>query len=209
MGEVTYVQPPKIQAIETFYRGYRMRSRLEARWAVCFDALGLKYDYEPEGFEMTDGRRYLPDFYFPQVRTYAEVKPNYEDPAELNRQLFKCQEFIMAGMGEKILFLVGEPEFRPYLMMRLIRLPDGNESWTTNAILDIHYYAQIFTEQKRLFEDVLEPQFSKAEDFSMEYRKAVYKARGARFDHNESGIPEDFERALQAAIRREQWGGEL
>jgi hypothetical protein len=30
-----------LQAIETFYRGYRFRSRLEARWAVLFDALGI------------------------------------------------------------------------------------------------------------------------------------------------------------------------
>jgi hypothetical protein len=27
-----------IQAIETVYRGHRFRSRLEARWAVFFDA---------------------------------------------------------------------------------------------------------------------------------------------------------------------------
>ena len=28
-----------IKAIETVYNGYRFRSRLEARWAVFFDAL--------------------------------------------------------------------------------------------------------------------------------------------------------------------------
>ena len=32
----------KIAAIETKYKGYRFRSRLEARWAVFFDALGIK-----------------------------------------------------------------------------------------------------------------------------------------------------------------------
>lgn len=30
-----------MKAIETRYKGYRFRSRLEARWAVFFDALGL------------------------------------------------------------------------------------------------------------------------------------------------------------------------
>lgn len=51
-----------IQSIETDYNGYRFRSRLEARWAVFFDALGVEYEYEPEGFELPSGRRYLPDF---------------------------------------------------------------------------------------------------------------------------------------------------
>lgn len=50
-----------IKAIETRYRGYRFRSRLEARWAVFFDALGLEWEYEPQGFE-ANGYRYLPDF---------------------------------------------------------------------------------------------------------------------------------------------------
>jgi hypothetical protein len=30
-----------IKAIETLYRGYRFRSRTEARWAVFFDGVGL------------------------------------------------------------------------------------------------------------------------------------------------------------------------
>ena len=53
--------------IETIYNGYRFRSRLEARWAVFFDACGIKYLYEPEGFELDDGTHYLPDFYLPDV----------------------------------------------------------------------------------------------------------------------------------------------
>lgn len=52
----------EIKAIETVYNGYRFRSRLEARWAVFFDVAGIKYEYEPEGFELPSGRRYLPDF---------------------------------------------------------------------------------------------------------------------------------------------------
>ena len=63
-----------IKAIETEYNGYRFRSRLEARWAVFFDALGIKYEYEPEGFELSDGTKYLPDFYLPDFDYYVEVK---------------------------------------------------------------------------------------------------------------------------------------
>ena len=35
---------------ETKYKGYWFRSRLEARWAIFFDTLGLKWLYEPERF---------------------------------------------------------------------------------------------------------------------------------------------------------------
>lgn len=51
----------EIKPIETIYNGYRFRSRLEARWAVFFDALGVQYEYEPEGFDL-GGMYYLPDF---------------------------------------------------------------------------------------------------------------------------------------------------
>ena len=68
-----------IKAIETRYKGYRFRSRLEARWAVFFDALGWTWRYEHEGYEIgwDERRKYLPDFH---IRTssgqslYVEVK---------------------------------------------------------------------------------------------------------------------------------------
>ena len=52
----------EIKPIETIYNGYRFRSRLEARWAVFLDSLGVKYEYEPEGFELPGVGGYLPDF---------------------------------------------------------------------------------------------------------------------------------------------------
>jgi hypothetical protein len=64
----------QIAAIETHYHGYRFRSRLEARWAVFFDAAGIEYVYEPEGYVL-GGRSYLPDFWLPRLRTFVEVKP--------------------------------------------------------------------------------------------------------------------------------------
>lgn len=41
-----------IKAIETVYGGYRFRSRLEARWAVFFNTLGIPFEYEKEGFDL-------------------------------------------------------------------------------------------------------------------------------------------------------------
>lgn len=76
-----------MKPIETIYKGYRFRSRLEARWAVFFDALGLKWDYEIEGFELDDGSKYLPDFYLPELDFYAEVKPGEFSVGEIRKCL--------------------------------------------------------------------------------------------------------------------------
>jgi hypothetical protein len=78
----------KIKAIETIYNGYRFRSRLEARWAVFFDALGIKYEYEKEGFELENGEWYLPDFWLPEYRVWAEIKG--ETPSE--QEIYKMRE---------------------------------------------------------------------------------------------------------------------
>ena len=63
-----------IKAIETEYKGYRFRSRLEARWAVFFDLCGIQWEYEPEGIILSDGTHYLPDFYLPTFKCFFEVK---------------------------------------------------------------------------------------------------------------------------------------
>jgi hypothetical protein len=67
-----------IKPIETRYMGYRFRSRLEARWAVFFQTLGVQWEYEPEGFDLGDGY-YLPDFRVQcgEVTHWYEVKPGH------------------------------------------------------------------------------------------------------------------------------------
>ena len=64
----------EMKAIQTEYKGYLFRSRLEARWAVFFDACGVDWEYEPEGIVLSDGTKYLPDFYLIDFRCYFEVK---------------------------------------------------------------------------------------------------------------------------------------
>jgi hypothetical protein len=63
-----------IYSIPTKYKGFEFRSRLEARWAIYFDKIGLKWDYEPEGYVLEDGTHYLPDFHIPYWG-YIEIKP--------------------------------------------------------------------------------------------------------------------------------------
>jgi hypothetical protein len=63
-----------MKAIQTTYKGYKFRSRLEARFAVMFEALGLKWQYEPEGYDLGAAGWYLPDFYLPGLDAWVEVK---------------------------------------------------------------------------------------------------------------------------------------
>jgi len=122
-----------IKAIQTEYNGYRFRSRLEARWAVFFDSIGLRYDYEPEGFELDGGLHhiepafdikedgsvypyaiinklkktyYLPDFvtYWPNGKYYVEIKP----PSYTLDELAKCLHFA-AATQQNIMLLCGYP----------------------------------------------------------------------------------------------------
>lgn len=62
------------KALETHYAGYRFRSRLEARWAVFFDTAGIAWEYERQGFRLSDGTCYLPDFWLPAIGIWIEVK---------------------------------------------------------------------------------------------------------------------------------------
>lgn len=91
------------KAIETVYHGHKFRSRLEARHAVFFDQLGVRWDYEPEGFDL-DGLRYLPDFWLPNLNVWIEIKP-VPPTAEEQR---KCT--LLAGHTKHPVFLfVGLP----------------------------------------------------------------------------------------------------
>jgi len=75
-----------IKAIETRYAGCRFRSRLEARWAVFFDRLGITWEYEPEGLVLDTGECYLPDFRLPGPdNLLVEVKGSDDmlDPGRL------------------------------------------------------------------------------------------------------------------------------
>lgn len=98
-----------VAAIETAYKGYRFRSRLEARWAVFFDALGLRWEYEKEGFGLPSGR-YLPDFWlptpwgeYPAAGLWVEIKgidPTGKEMQLLDELCFhtKHTSYIMQGL---------------------------------------------------------------------------------------------------------------
>lgn len=71
-------------SIPTEWNGIAFRSRLEARWAIFFDALKpkLPYEYEPELISTPFGA-YLPDFWLPTLHTFWIVKPDKISEEEL------------------------------------------------------------------------------------------------------------------------------
>jgi hypothetical protein len=103
----------EIKAINTEYNGYRFRSRLEARVAVFFDAAGIQYEYEQEGYVRVDGVAYLPDFYLPEWDMFVEVKPLRKGFSE---EITKATMFL----GEKI---------KGLMVITEIPKPTENSTW--------------------------------------------------------------------------------
>lgn len=97
-----------IKAIETKYKGYRFRSRLEARWAVFFDELQIPWKYEHEGYDL-DGLYYLPDFC---VKTkdgrmqFVEVKP---DKGMTEIETEKAKRLALKYNGSDVFVVMGDP----------------------------------------------------------------------------------------------------
>lgn len=102
-----------IDSLPSYWRGTTFRSRTEARWAVFFDAIGLRWEYEPEGFRLQDGTWYLPDFWLPDMECWAEVKgagPTAEERSKV--------EMLVEGSGHECLMLPGAPWPQVYDLCR-------------------------------------------------------------------------------------------
>jgi len=67
------------RSMTALYAGVLFRSHTEACYAMFFDQLGIKWDYEPQGFA-TDGEPYLPDFVaWPALgMLWLEIKGDWE-----------------------------------------------------------------------------------------------------------------------------------
>lgn len=93
----------EIKPLETLYAGRLFRSRTEARWAVFFDKMGFRWEYEKEGYDLY-GIKYLPDFWLTDFNMFFEVKG--KKPTEI--ELEKCQR--LANKTKfKTLIGIGQP----------------------------------------------------------------------------------------------------
>lgn len=174
-----------MKIIETWYKGIKFRSRTEARWAVFFDKLNIEWEYEKEGFVMSDGSYYLPDFWLPTFDggMYAEVKgkPFTQDEKQLCRDL--CYE-----SGQNVLLAEGIPKPREYVFMvkdskidgvvYYIGLPNANTAEFENRMFAESGVSNFYT---------YEIPEKNLNQLNIEYLKAIRDARSARFEHGESG----------------------
>lgn len=132
----------KRKAIPTRYKGYHFRSRLEARWAVWFDAMEIAFRYEPEGFGLGDAGNYLPDFWLPDLSLWAEIKPLRKDTREEQN---KCRALVIAT-GKPVAMLFDEfcplscdpPDFEVLGSNRLW-VPEGHPNYYANEKDGVHW----------------------------------------------------------------------
>ena len=97
-----------IKAVPLAYRGVTFRSALEADWAATFDAMGIYWQYEPMALQLESGQFYLPDFYLPNLHTWAEVKGPHWERMDKAIELRKALEVNWPGWWSHIHVIVLE-----------------------------------------------------------------------------------------------------
>lgn len=192
--------------IETVYDGYRFRSRLEAKWACFFDAAKIRYVYEPEGYELGEGKRYLPDFYLPDVRTrrderkgvYIEVKGVMSDYDKERIRLFAYGGKEGGDIKNKIVIIGNVPTSRKDAECAL-------EGYWDSALVDGGNDRLTFGKNDK--EDIILGCETDL-DYDLDYKwfdDIFSAARGARFEHGESGIRAvDLPPKHKVVIRRDK-----
>lgn len=75
----------ELQAQKDWYNGIEFRSKLESKTAQALDNLGIAWEYEPEGYKLSNGMWYRPDFWLPDAKQYVECKGvmSKEDSAKI------------------------------------------------------------------------------------------------------------------------------
>lgn len=162
-----------IKAIETQYKGHRFRSRLEARWAVFFDTLGVKWEYEPEGYDLGKVGWYLPDFYFPEVRWHGEVKP---DAPIAKSDIAKMEYFDNYPPKNSLglIYIIGHPDILPE-KIKLEELTPSQRITKTIAIRLNAYDHELIASAVTAFRSA---RFGGSDDtFDLEIEKAIASLR--------------------------------
>lgn len=98
-------------SMKATYKNIEMRSILETKVACFFDALDIKWQYEPKIFTLSNGITLIPDFYLTELNMWIEVKGDMEGS---NKEIWKLfvkennTELIMLN-GKEALWL-SEPD---------------------------------------------------------------------------------------------------
>jgi len=200
-----------IKAIQTRYKGYHFRSRLEARWAVFFDALEIEWAYEEEGFENTTSfgtERYLPDFRLGKKNSglFVEVKGDNSWLTSRSTELNDLHDYggILPGFPDSLgdargLIVLGDiplPE-QKFILHPIMQHKKGIwKSWcsfTGVNLLPVDVLGSNVLTTLLGCEPESDPMWSNAhKSFDLAYHyqhieNAYRCARSARFEHGESG----------------------
>ena len=163
-----------IKPIETRYKDHLFRSRIEARWAKFMDCMGFTWEYETEGYNL-DGILYLPDFWFPDVRIFAEVKPT------MSKVEYPKVKALAKNTVRPVLLLVGLPDFRNY---NAIQYDPVNKIFETiDYSLISKFYPERFPGG-----NYLSGQYKSS--YGIDYELAVIAAKSARFEHARHQVSE-------------------
>lgn len=173
-----------MKAIETTYNGYRFRSRLEARWAIFFDCLKIRWDYETEGFILDNGQYYLPDFWLPGFDCYAEVKPKEFTPTEYKKALLLDHPCLLLDTSV--------PEiYHGYHVTKLI--PDSR-------YFDGGDWGRVLLSESVAHNRLWFLMGEHAEDYALDTMPEIF-AKGARFEHGEMYSFHQIEEILSGVAR--------
>lgn len=88
------------KAIETRYRSFLFRSRLEARWAAFFDLCNWRWGYEPPELP-----GWIPDFVLGEHPLLVEVRPYFDSHLWHDR----CEAIMASGCRERVILLGADP----------------------------------------------------------------------------------------------------
>lgn len=133
----SFSNPFNFKAIETKYDGYKFRSRLEARWAVFFNTLGIPYEYEKEGYDL-EGTWYLPDFWLPEQDCWVEVKG--QRPTE---EEFKKAKDLALYTDKSVYIAYGNIGLPDHKNTHAIRLEHPPYIWLDNTPISASLDARI------------------------------------------------------------------
>ena len=168
-----------IKAIETTFAGYRFRSRLEARWAVFFDSIGLPWEYEKEGYSLPGIGAYLPDFwlpytpYYPNGGYFVEIKPAEPDYIEVSKL-----RALAAQTGHSSFLFAGVPGSQQIYMAH-----------RSGMYFTPEYFGELPHEQDMTDDELcrhkLAGTFARWELDESVIERAIVAARSARFEHGE------------------------
>lgn len=163
--------------IETVYKGFKFRSRLEARWAVFLDVMRIEWEYEKDGYDLGgDLGYYLPDFWlpypddlnfsgYPNAGHWLEIKgmePTYEEQAKMQAlsMLTKHSGIIVYG------------------------LPGDNEYYWTHHSSDCGWSDTVDEFDGKTSAAIC---FSRFTNYAfMNVEQAIKQARQARFEYGET-----------------------